>query len=294
MTASTDDGYFPRRSSMLRRVHDERAVGLLYGQRALAIGAIAPLNYIGTRLHTRALDKPFQRLVKTAKAFETIYFGTREEADRVLDHVHRLHEEVRGEIPEDAGPVAAGTPYSAFDPELMLWTVAVIADSAQVFYELFVGRLSDSERDALWADYVRFGELFGMPPEVAPRTHAEFRAYYEDRLASDDAYLTDEARYVGSAILFHIPVPAPQAPAMQVHNLFMRGTLPPRVRDLYGLRWTPAHALAFRAAVRAARASLTLAPSQVRSGWNTQFFEGVAKTERVRIARGEVIRGALA
>jgi uncharacterized protein (DUF2236 family) len=294
MTAGADDGYFPRGRSMLRRVHDERAVGLLYGQRALAIGAIAPLNYIGTRLHTRALDKPFQRLVKTAKAFETIYFGTRAEADRVLEHVHRLHEEVRGEIPEDAGPVAAGTPYSAFDPELMLWTVAVIADSAQVFYELFVDRLSDSERDALWADYVRFGELFGMPREVAPRTHAEFRAYYEDRLASDDAYLTDEARYVGSAILFHIPVPAPQAPAMQVHNLFMRGTLPPRVRDLYGLRWTPAHALAFRAAVRGARASLTLAPSPLRSGWNTQFFEGVAKTERARIARGKVIRGALA
>jgi uncharacterized protein (DUF2236 family) len=176
----------------------------------------------------------------------------------------------------------------------MLWTVAVIADSAQVFYELFVRRLSGSERDALWSDYVRFGELFGMPREVAPSTYAEFRAYYEDRLASDDAYLTDEARYVGSAILFHIPVPAPQAPAMRVHNLFMRGTLPPRVRDLYGLRWTPAHALAFRAAARAVRTSLPLAPPRLRSGWNTRFFEDVAKTERARIARGEVIRGALA
>src|SRR5690242_322178 len=43
----TDDGYFPRRTSMLRRVHEERAVGLLYGQRALCIGALAPLNYVG-------------------------------------------------------------------------------------------------------------------------------------------------------------------------------------------------------------------------------------------------------
>ena len=288
------DGYFPRDRSMLRRVHEERAVGLLYGQRALAIGAVAPLNYVGTRLHTRALDKPFQRLVKTAKAFETVYFGSREEADRVLELVHRLHEDVEGKLPEDAGPIPAGTPYSAFDPELMLWTVAVIADSAQVFYELFVRRLSEDERDALWADYVRFGELFGMPPEVAPDSHAEFRDYYEGRLASNEAYLTDEARYVGSAILFHIPVPAPQAPAMQVHNLFMRGALPPRVRALYGLRWSPAHALAFRGAVRAVRGSLALAPRGVRSGWNTKFFEDVAKTERARIARGRPVKGALA
>src|SRR5919199_5428669 len=131
-----EDGYFPRGESMLRRVHEERAVGLLYGQRALAIGAIAPLNYIGTREHTRSLDKPFQRLTHTAKAFETIFFGSKAQADKILAFVHRLHEDVRGELPHDAGPFKAGTPYSAFDPGLMLWTVAVIADSAQTFYEL--------------------------------------------------------------------------------------------------------------------------------------------------------------
>jgi uncharacterized protein (DUF2236 family) len=175
VTARPDEGYFPN-GSLLRHVHEQRAVGLLYGQRALAVGAIAPLNFLGTRLHSRALDKPFQRLISTAKAFETIYFGTRDEADRVLVSVHRLHQDVHGELPEDVGPLRAGTPYSAFDPELMLWTVAVIADSAQVFYELFVRRLSDPERQALWADYVRLGELFGMPRAVAPTTYEAFRA----------------------------------------------------------------------------------------------------------------------
>jgi hypothetical protein len=65
------------------------------------------------------------------------------------------------------------------------------------------------------------------------------------------------------------------------------------VRPLYGLRWTPAHALAFRAAERAARGSVVLAPPRMRSGWNTRFFDDVAKTERARIARGEVIRRTL-
>src|SRR4051812_50105392 len=114
------DGYFPPGSSLLRRVHEERAVGLLYGQRALGVGAIAPLNFIGTLRHTRARDKPFQRLVHTAKAFETIFFGSRAEADEVLDSVHRLHQRVRGELPEEAGPVPAGTPDSALRPRPLL------------------------------------------------------------------------------------------------------------------------------------------------------------------------------
>ena len=278
---------------MLRRVHEQRAVGLMYGQRALGIGAIAPLNFVGTRLHSRSLDKPFHRLAHTGKAFETIFFGSRAEADRVLGFVERLHQEVRGELPAAAGPVAAGTTYSAFDPELMLWTVAVIADSAQYFYELFVARLTPAERDALWRDYVRFGELFGMPPEAAPASYPEFRAWWDAELASDRVHLTDEARYVGSAIMFEIPVPASRRLAMQVHNLVMLGSLPPRVRELYGLRWTRAQAAAHRAVVGGLRATRPLSPEAARVGRNTRSFDLVAETERERIARGEAVPGAL-
>src|SRR4051794_3917368 len=143
------DGYFPE-GSILRRIHSERAVGLFYGQRALMIGALNPLAFVGTTEHTNAKQKPFQRLSHTAEVFETIFFGTRAEADRSLAFVQRLHERVRGEMPEDAGSVRAGTPYSAFDPDLMLWTLAVIADSGPFFYELFVERLSEHEREKLW------------------------------------------------------------------------------------------------------------------------------------------------
>jgi uncharacterized protein (DUF2236 family) len=105
------EGYFPRGRSMLRRVHSERAVGLLYGQRGLAIGALNPRAFIGTWEHTHARLKPFQRLAHTAKAFEAIFFGTKAEADEVLAMVERLHHRVQGEMPEDAGTVPAGAPY---------------------------------------------------------------------------------------------------------------------------------------------------------------------------------------
>jgi uncharacterized protein (DUF2236 family) len=293
VSASTVNGYFPRSTSVLRRVLEERAVGLLYGQRALGIGAINPLNAVGTMNHMWARTTPFQRFAHTGKMFETIFFGSREEADGVLKMVDRMHEKVRGTLSEDAGLTKAGTPYSAMDPELMLWTVAVSADSARVFYELLVGPLSESERDALWLDYVRFAELFGMPREVAPRSHAEFSKYWNEQINRPEAHLTPDARRLGAAIMFQIPVPAVNWPAMRLHNLLVLGSLPPPIREIYDLTWTPAHAAAFRAAALAIKSSRPAVPKRIRTGSIDYLFNVVARTEKARVARGEEIPGAL-
>lgn len=282
------DDYFPRGRSVLRRVHEQKAVGLLYGQRALCIGAVKPVNYVGTSEHTRNKRTPFRRLAHTGEMFEAVFFGTRAEADRVLAIVARMHERVEGELPEDAGPrYPAGTPYSAFDPTLMLWTVAVIADSAEWFYERLVRRLSDSEREALWEDYLSFAELFGMPREGAPQSYGAYRAWYAEQLAGEDLYLTEEARYMGYASAFEIPMPASRQPGKRLHDLVMLGSLPPRVRELYGLRFGPAEAAACELALRTARLARPLLPRQLRRGSCVEEFRMVAETERRRIARGQ-------
>jgi uncharacterized protein (DUF2236 family) len=286
-TSVGDEGYFPEGRSILRRVHSERAVGLFYGQRALMIGALNPLAFVGTIQHTNAKMKPFQRLSHTAEVFETIFFGTRAEADKALGFVHRLHERVRGQMPEDAGQVPAGTPYSAFDPELMLWTLAVIADSGPFFYELFVDRLSEYEREQLWQEYARFGELFGMPREAAPSTHREFREWFEGKLASDEMYLTPDAHEIGYATAFEIPMPVYRAPAKAVHDLIMLGSLPARVRELYGISYSRRQERAFRAVVRGLRGARPVTPRSLREGYNTGHFRMVARTERRRLRRGD-------
>ena len=287
MSQASDEGYFPRGRSVLRRIHSERAVGLFFGQRALMIGALNPLAFTGTIEHTRGRMKPFARLAHTGKAFEAIFFGTRAEADRTLEWIAVLHERVVGELAEDAGPTRAGTTYSAYDPELMLWTMAVIADSAPLFYELLVEELSDSEREQLWQDYVLFAELFGMPRDAAPATWREFRAWWEETLASERMHLTDTARYVGYATAFEIPLPGVYAPAKRVHDLIMLGSLPPRVRKLYGLGWSRPQELAFRAVVAGMRRSRPLVPGVVRRGPNADAYDLVARTERRRLERGE-------
>jgi uncharacterized protein (DUF2236 family) len=272
---------------MLRQVQEEHLVGLMFGQRALCIGALAPLNYVGTSEHSYAKLTPFKRLAHTGKAFELIFFGTRAEADRVLSYVDRLHHRVKGELADDAGPFPAGTPYSAFDPTLMLWTIAVMAESAQCFYELLVRELSPGERDHLWQDYVRFGELFGMPRDAAPQTWSEFIGWYHDQLGGGEMFLTEEARYVGYATAFEIPMPAHQQPGKRVHDLLMLGSLPDAVRELYGLSYGPREEFAFRLAVPAVRAARRLTPGPLARGGNTRSFDGVAREERRRIEQGK-------
>jgi uncharacterized protein (DUF2236 family) len=282
-----DEGYFPAGRSVAHRVHREKAVGLLYGQRALCIGALKPLNYVGTSEHTRNKRTPFRRLSHTATMFETVLLGTRAEADRVLAIVRRMHEQVSGVLPQDAGAhYPAGTPYSAFDPELMLWTVAVAADSAEWLYDHLVRRLSAEEREALWQDYIRFAELFGAPRAAMPASYPEFRAWYEGQLAGPDLHLTAEARYMGHAAAFEIPMPAMHQPAKRLHDLIMLGSLPPRVRELYSLSYTSAHAAACATALAVLRTGRAVLPVSLTQGSCVREFEMVAATERSRIARG--------
>jgi uncharacterized protein (DUF2236 family) len=274
--------YFPPGRSMARRVHGERSVGLLYGQRALLIGALEPLTYTGTMLSTKAGDRPFERLVRTAKAQETIFLGSKEEADRILARVHNQHLRVKGELAEEAGAHAAGSSYSAFEPELMLWTLAVIADSGRAMYETMVRRLTAPEREALWRDYLRFGELFGMPRDVAPSTYHEFVAWFDCKLRSPDLHATRHALEFAPLVAFEQPVPPGARLNLAAQNLVVKGTLPPRVREIFGIPWAARDERAFRALAATHRAAHHAMPRPVRRGRNDKLFDVVAHGERLR------------
>jgi uncharacterized protein (DUF2236 family) len=267
---------------MARRVHGERSVGLLYGQRALLIGALEPLTYTGTMLSTNAGDHPFTRLARTAKIQETVFLGTREEADKALGAVHRLHERIKGELPEGAGAHAAGAAYSAFDPELMLWTLAVIADSGRAMYETMARPLSAAEREALWQDYARFGELFGLPRDAVPATYLDFKDWWEEKLASPGLHATEHALEMAPLVAFRQPVPLPARLNLETQNLIIKGTLPPRVREIFGIRWTAAHERAFRSVTAAHRSARHAMPRHLRRGRNDYFFDVVTRREKRR------------
>ena len=279
---SSDTYYFPPGHSMARRVHGERSVGLLYGQRALLIGALEPLTYTGTMQSTKSGEWPFTRLARTAKIQETVFLGTREEADKALAAVHRLHERIKGSLEEAAGAHPAGAAYSAFDPKLMLWTLAVIADSGRAMYEAMARPLSEAERESLWQDYVRFGELFGLPRSEVPGSYREFRAWFDAQLASPDLCATPHALAMAPLVAFRQPVPAAARGNLVIQNHIIKGTLPPRVREIFGIRWTNAHERGYRTLTATHRRARPVFPRQMRRGRNDVFFDVVTESEKRR------------
>ena len=60
----------------------------------------------------------------------TIGFGSKRDADRVTARVRAMHRRVRGRLKQRVGPYPAGTPYRADDPELLMWVLFTLVDSA--------------------------------------------------------------------------------------------------------------------------------------------------------------------
>jgi uncharacterized protein (DUF2236 family) len=287
----SEPGYFAD-NSMARRVMSKRAVGLTYGQRALVVGAVHPLLYVGTAENTEHRMTPYTRLALTGKLFEAVFLGSKHEADRALAFTTKKHETVRGALPEDAGKRhPAGTGYCALDPHLMYMTMAFTFDSAEVMYDLLVRRLTDGEREALYQDYVRWAELFGMPRKAAPGSYPLFRKSFDAYLASDELFLTDEARLVGSYLAGQrVPYPQrmPLRQATSAFFLLVQGSLPPRIRDMYGMRWGIPEQLAYRTLAQAVRTA-HIAPPLLRgtlAGPSAPVYKLVSRREHELVGTG--------
>jgi uncharacterized protein (DUF2236 family) len=257
-------GYFTDHS-MLRRVIREYAVALS-GPRALLMMAAHPVAFAGFFAHTGSLGDPYTRLRRTGEVLDLIAWGEeREPADRATAHVRSVHSRIRGKTSEPAGRFPRGTPYRADDPELLLWVLASLVDSAALVYEKYVHSLGDRERDALWADYRVVGSLFGLRDRDMPPDWVGFRAYVDEMLASGDLVVTDQARALGKEIVMNPPAPLLARPLVELVNQVTVGLLPSDLRRQYRLRWDPVRGLALAGGAEyAKRVLLPFAPGRVR------------------------------
>ncbi len=256
-----EDSYFDD-TSVLRRVLKEYAVALS-GPRALLMMAAHPVAFEGFFKSTGALDDPYARLRRTAVVMDEIAWGSRRKADAYTARVRGAHARVRGVIPEDAGRFPAGTPYAADDPELLLWILACLMDSADRVYRAYVAPLDRDERDALWRDYHVVGRCFGLTDDDMPASIEDFDRYMARMVA--ELWVTGSAREVGRQIVLEVPVPLVARPLRDLVNVITVGLLPARVRKGYGLSWDPARALALKANQEyVRRLVLPLLPERVR------------------------------
>jgi uncharacterized protein (DUF2236 family) len=252
---------------MLRRVIGERVVALS-GPRALLMQAAHPLAVEGLLAHSSALDEPYERLQRTAEVMNAVGFGTRAEADRATRRVRAMHSRVSGELEQAVGPYPAGTPYRGDDPELLLWVLFTLIDSAELVYRRYVGELDRPERESLWADYRVVGRLFGLADADMPADLAELDEYRRMMLDGDRLFVSEWARRRAREIVLEPPVPLWLQPVLTTVNFITVALLPDRVREGYGfapLPPMPVRRVAVAAGAEyAKRVLLPLTPGRLR------------------------------
>ena len=230
-------------ASLLRQVVGNRLTGLS-GPRALLVMAAHPVAFEGFFAHTGALADPYARLQRTATVMNAVAFDSKARANRLTAHVRAMHRTVRGELAEPAGRFPAGTPYRGDDPELLLWILAALAESAMLVYRKYVRSLTRAEQESLWADYRVVGRCFGLRERDMPADVAAFEAYMADMYASEDLVVTPPARALAIDIVLRPPVPLHLRPVLELVNQVTVGLLPPGIRRQYGFSWDPVRSVA--------------------------------------------------
>jgi uncharacterized protein (DUF2236 family) len=240
------DGYFAP-ESVIRRVGNTPVTPFLGGGTAVLLQVAHPLVAAGIADHSDYQHDLWRRLGRTLRALYLITFGTKAEAERAGASVHSVHAYVHGNTRTKLGRFPAGTPYSAEDPELMLWVHATLVYASLSAYQRFEHPLSRDEQERYYQEMALVAQLFGTPPSVIPPTLSDFRDYFAAQLASDTITITPPAEEIAQVIL-RAPLPTPMRMLSPAHRLATVAQLPTRLRREYELRWTPLHTLLLPAA----------------------------------------------
>jgi uncharacterized protein (DUF2236 family) len=260
------EGFFGP-DSMVRRLHRERLV-LFSAVRALLMQSCDPLGVVGFQRHSIIFDDPQARLQRTDERMSSIYFGSAGEAEETGRIVRGMHDRVKGKTPARYGPIPRGTPYAASDPELGLWVLATLADSAVLYYERIFGALDPADREQYWAEYRLVGELLGLPPASMPATFEDLRGYVEGRLGDGSLWISDERREQAVAMILEPPYSGwlrlAITPLSETIKLISVGLLPAEVRTLFGFSWDPAREALLRSALLQLRVGVRFWPDVVR------------------------------
>lgn len=260
-----DPGLFGPGSVTWRVMAEPR---LMFGAgRALLMQAAHPLVAEGAIEHSTYASDPFGRFERTVEWVTVVCFGTTREARRASHEVNRLHSRVEGRLSGDhaTAALAAGTPYSGRDPELLRWVHATFVDTMLVTHDAFVGGLSEDERDTFVREWHAVAALMGVPRRSLWDSRAELRDYVATAvLRAGAAQPGDGSRLVAQTVL-HPPVSsAALRPGWALVTFATVGLLPGRVRRAYGIAWTPAHAAAHRALSLSLRSGSITLPRRLR------------------------------
>ncbi|TNY36810.1 oxygenase MpaB family protein [Thermomonospora catenispora] len=218
-----------------------------------------PLIAAGVERFSDYAADPFGRLWRTADIMLKMAFGSPEVSARQSALFHRIHKRVEGVSDE-------GVPYRALDPDLLMWVWATGVRVPLDLYERTFGRLPDAERARYYEEQKLLARGCAIPDGHCPPDLEAFEAYV-DHVVETELKPTPLAqkllrRRPGSP---RPPLPGPMVSAYTRFNAFLAGALlPPRVREMLDIPWSPARERAFNAMLAAHRAGARVVPATVR------------------------------
>ncbi|MFJ8728345.1 oxygenase MpaB family protein [Streptomyces bauhiniae] len=199
------------------------------GLAALLLQSLHPLAMTAVADHSDYRNDPWGRLARTSTFLAYTTYGAADDAQRAVDRVRAVHENIRGRT-------ADGEPYHAADPHLLAWVHSAEAYCFLTAHQRYGKRPLDAAgQDAYVADMARVATAMGV--ENPPTTVKELRA----RLNSyrPELRLTPQTREAVHYILLRPPLPIPVLPPYLLLGAAAVSLLPTWSRDQLGLPVLP-------------------------------------------------------
>lgn len=222
------DGLFGPRS-VIWRVHGDVTTMMVGGTASLLLQMLHPAVLGGVWDHSRFRDDMHGRLRRTARFIALTTYGGKPEAEAAIARVRRIHDHVRGTLPD-------GTPYSASDPALLAWVHVTEATSfLDAWIRYAEPTMSLAAQDRYLAEIARVGALLGADP--VPRSRAEARRIIA---AMRPQLRVDSRTREVARLLLTQPAPSPLAEPFQAITLGAGvDLLPDWARRMHGLPAPP-------------------------------------------------------
>jgi uncharacterized protein (DUF2236 family) len=273
------------------------------GPRALLMQLAHPSVMSGVAQHSQVASDALGRSLRTFHAMYTLTFGDLDSALRVVKTVSRRHASVVGSVTSETRSPLAGAPYRAMDPSLLSWVWATLHDTMVKMYETFVRPLTTDERARFYEEGKVLQLAFGIPASAIPPTARAHDDYVENMLRGPLLDVSREARAEWALLARQPPstgivgaLMLPQGKAVELLldglparllappalGLLAAATLPPSLREAYGLRWTRPDAVAFALLTQAARRSVPHLPRVVR--YHAAYRRALARAQSATTA----------
>lgn len=244
--------------------------------RALLLQLADPAVGRGVDEHSTFVGRPINRLKGTLTYVYAIVYGTEEQVNEVRRRVNQAHVPVR----RAGNEKSAG--YNAYDPELQLWVVATLYDTAVTIIEKIYGALDDESADALYQDYARIGTALQLPARMWPEDRAAFSRYWDQRISTLQAEAAGVR--VGRGLLFPKRTSLWYRAIMPSARFLTAGLLPGHIRRDFGLPWSERQERRFNRTMRVLAVAYPKLPRRIRH-WFKDYCLGELDKELRRKQR---------